>query len=141
MDLLQNSVSWYTCSFDFSNSASKMLNSEENHMVSFSITSSAIFVSSSDHIRALCSNFHNLIVDWSKFSKHCTLIGYVEPLWELPLVTKVDNTGAATGAVTGAVNKDMATNNCGVVIISFALLFIFPTNALDNGLAITPPSK
>jgi len=33
----------------------------------------------------------------------------------------------------------MATNNCGVVIISFALLFIFPTNALDNGLAITPP--
>lgn len=85
-------------------------------------------------IRALCSNFYKLSLDWLKFSEYCTLIGYIT---ELPLATKIDSTGAVTDMATMVAT--MATGTCGV--ISFAFLFIFPTNALDNGLAITPPSK
>lgn len=51
IDLLHSSVPWNTCSLDFSNSASKTLNSAENQLFFFSIMSSAIFVGSSDYSR------------------------------------------------------------------------------------------
>lgn len=135
MDLLQSSVSWYTCSLDFSNSASKMLNSEENQLVSFSITSTAIFVSSSDYSRfvfKLQQSDHWLVKIWR--------ILHIDWLhWAMLGITAIHkNRQHRRGYRRG---KNMATINCRVTIVSFALLFIFPTNALDNGLALTPPSK